>query len=91
MPAVKTAISLDEKLFREAEAAAKELSVSRSELFAIALREYLKRRRDDEITARLNEVYAEPPDEDELELMAALRANNWRMEQQRRLEERSGK
>ena len=59
--AVKTAVSLPDDLFRLAEAAARRLRVSRSELYANAITEYLNRRQDRAITERLNEVYARRP------------------------------
>ncbi len=54
---MKTAISLPDKLFIQAEAAAAELGISRSELYATALEEYLSRRKGEQITARLDRVY----------------------------------
>jgi metal-responsive CopG/Arc/MetJ family transcriptional regulator len=56
--AMKTAVSLPDDLFRSAEAAARKLRVSRSELYAAAIREFLDRRRSDSITAQLNEIYS---------------------------------
>jgi metal-responsive CopG/Arc/MetJ family transcriptional regulator len=58
---VKTAISIPDDLFRLAEAAARRLGVSRSELYAKAIAEYLKRREGDAVTERLNEVYSRYP------------------------------
>lgn len=58
---MKTAISIPDPLFNAAEEAARRLEISRSELYARALEEYLAARRDGEITKRLNEVYAEEP------------------------------
>jgi len=58
---VKTAISLPENLFRQAEAAARQLKMSRSQLYATALAEFLERRRTNKITERLNEIYSEAP------------------------------
>ena len=58
---MKTAVSLPDDLFRLAEAAARRLQVSRSELYANAIAEYLDRRRDNAVTERLNEVYARRP------------------------------
>jgi metal-responsive CopG/Arc/MetJ family transcriptional regulator len=55
---VKTAVSLPDDLFQSAEAAARRLRVSRSELYAKAIAEYLKQQDDSSITARLNEVYS---------------------------------
>jgi metal-responsive CopG/Arc/MetJ family transcriptional regulator len=58
---MKTAISIPDGLFRAAEEAARRMDLSRSELYARALQEFLAARRDDEITERLNEVYTEEP------------------------------
>ncbi len=55
---MKTAISLPDELFRMAEAAARKLKVSRSELYATAISEFLERRRTKSITERLNKVYS---------------------------------
>jgi metal-responsive CopG/Arc/MetJ family transcriptional regulator len=64
MNQMKFAISLDEQLILEADAAASEMGLSRSHLISTALESYLRKRRQDDITARLNEVYAVPdPDE----------------------------
>jgi predicted transcriptional regulator len=60
---MKTAISLPDPLFKEAEAAAKDLGLSRSKLIQTALEEFLKRRRDERVTAALNSSLAEHPDE----------------------------
>jgi len=55
---VKTAISLPEDLFRRAESAARKLKMSRSQLYATALAEYLERRKTSNITERLNRIYS---------------------------------
>jgi metal-responsive CopG/Arc/MetJ family transcriptional regulator len=54
---MKTAISLPDKLFNDADEVAKRLRISRSELYATALAEYLTRQSATEITSRLNAVY----------------------------------
>jgi len=58
---MKTAVSLPDDLFRLAEAAAGRLRVSRSQLYATAISEFLDRRRTDAVTERLNEVYSRRP------------------------------
>jgi metal-responsive CopG/Arc/MetJ family transcriptional regulator len=58
---VKTAVSLPDELFREAEAAARRLHVSRSALYANAIAEYLKQQHGNAITERLNDVYSRRP------------------------------
>lgn len=56
---MKTAISVPDALFRKADAAARRLKVSRSQLFATAVAEFLERESSEAITERLNKVYAE--------------------------------
>lgn len=58
---MKTAISLPDDLFRLAEAAARRLRISRSQLYATAIAEFLERRRTSRVTERLNEIYSEEP------------------------------
>ena len=76
-PAVKTALSVPAELFDQGEAAAAELGLSRSGLYALALKDYLKRLEQEKIRASLEEAYAEPLDPEEeavLEGMFALHA-----------------
>jgi metal-responsive CopG/Arc/MetJ family transcriptional regulator len=55
---MKTAVSLPDELFRAAEAAARRLRVSRSELYARAIAEFLEGKQENSITERLNDVYS---------------------------------
>jgi hypothetical protein len=55
---MKTAVSVPDDLFYLAEATARKLRISRSQLYANALAEFLSRRDADAITERLNEVYS---------------------------------
>ena len=59
---MKTAISINEELFESAERFARERGMSRSELYATALRHYLEERRGDRITGRLDEIYGAEPE-----------------------------
>ena len=56
---MKTAISLPDKIYFEAEKTAKNLGISRSALYLNALMEYLKRNNRKNITQKLNEVYSD--------------------------------
>lgn len=58
---MKTAISLPDDLFESADELAERLGVSRSELYAEAVAEYLAKHHGENVTARLNEVYADEP------------------------------
>ena len=69
---MKTAVSIPDDLFEQAERAAKETGRTRSGLYAEALRRFLRTMPDEEITARLNAVYARDPDEGLDPVLAAL-------------------
>ena len=55
---MKTAISLPDPIFEEAEALAQQLGMSRSELYTKALKAYLRRHNREQILSKLNEVYS---------------------------------
>jgi metal-responsive CopG/Arc/MetJ family transcriptional regulator len=61
---MKTAISLPDELFASADDVAQRLGVSRSELYATAVAEYIAKFQSEQTTAQLNTVYAKatPPD-----------------------------
>ena len=70
---MKTAISIPDETFREADAVAKRLGMSRSELYARAVRSFLEAQRRSRVTERLNVVYE--AERSELDpLLAALQA-----------------
>lgn len=76
MPNVKTAISIPEKLFKEVERYSKRRKISRSEVFASAVKQLLTREAAQEITRKLNDVYAgdsqnDPESENWLRLTSA--------------------
>ena len=56
---MKTAISVPYELFASADSLAKRMRISRSELYATAVAEYVAKHRSEDITARLNAVYAD--------------------------------
>lgn len=72
MSSVKTAISLEESLFEQAENAARELKVSRSRLFAMAIEEFLRRHENRKLLAAIN-ASVESPDPEERAVRSALR------------------
>lgn len=59
---MKVAISLPDPVFSAAEKLAQRLRVSRSQLYAQAIEEYLGKRQDSQVTERLNAVYATTAD-----------------------------
>ena len=58
---MKTAVSVPDDLFRQAEAAARRLRVSRSRFYATALAEFLDRQQSHAVTERLNKMYSQRP------------------------------
>ncbi len=60
---VRTTISLNDALVRKAEGAARKMGISRNQLFANAISEFLQLRRFGKITQRLNEIYSREPSE----------------------------
>ena len=71
---MKTAVSLPDDVFAEAEALAETQRVTRSGLYTAALREYLARHQPPAVTEALDAVYAtEPSRLDPALAVAALR------------------
>ena len=60
-------------LLREADETARLMKLSRSRLFALAVGEFLKRQRREEMLLRLNEVYANGVDPAEKRLVARIK------------------
>lgn len=67
---MKTAISIPDVVFKAADRLAKRRKLSRSQLYTHALQALLQREGEAEVTARLNEVYAD----DDGRLDAGLRS-----------------
>lgn len=78
---MKTAISIPDEVFESADALAKEMDVSRSQLYATAVAEFVAKHRTRDVTARLNEVYGDEPGKIEGALRAAqarsVRSSEW--------------
>ena len=79
MAHVKTAISLDESLFKEAEEWAGKLRISRSQLFARAVEEYVRRCENEELLRRLNEAHADGLDDEEKEHLERMWVDHARL------------
>ena len=73
MAYVKTAISLEESLFREAESLAENMQVSRSKLFATAVSEFISKYKNQQLLAEINAAYADAPDEQEKNNLESMR------------------
>lgn len=55
---MKTAISIPDPIFQAAEGFAHRLGMSRSELYAKAIAEYMSSRKSENITEQLNTIYS---------------------------------
>lgn len=84
MANVKTAISLPGSLLERVDALARQMTLSRSRLVALALQELVTRYENARILRALNVAYADAPDEEERMLPRIA------MEQQQHLVEGSG-
>jgi len=71
---MKTAISIDDGLLQQADATARLMGLSRSRLFALAVRDFLKRQRREQMLRQLNEVYAKCMEPAEKPLLKAIKA-----------------
>jgi len=70
---MKTAISIPDPIFREAERLARRLKKSRSQLYAEAMADYLRRHDPDAVTEALNRVCPESGDRNDAFANAAAR------------------
>lgn len=70
---MKTAISMEDDLLAEADRMAKRIGVSRSRFLSLAVRDYLTRHRQQQMTERLNEIYRRNNAED-TELAGRMKA-----------------
>ena len=75
MANIKTAISIEEPLFKELEALAEEMKVSRSRLFSLAAREYIQRRKNKKLIEAINAAYDDQPDSEEEKFLEAAQAS----------------
>ena len=63
---MKTAISIPDNLFTDAEITAKQLGLARSQLYVRAIKEFIEHHNKDKITEKLNKIYSNAAAENEL-------------------------
>ncbi len=63
MSNIKTAISLQKSLFEQVDNMAREMKVSRSRLFVMALEDYIRRHQNQALLEKINQAYQDTPDE----------------------------
>ncbi|MGI4787878.1 MAG: hypothetical protein ACRYFS_03405 [Janthinobacterium lividum] len=74
MAIVKTAISIDENIFQQAEEVASFLKVSRSRAFAMAMEEFAKRQKGEQITRQINESYTDEAADEDRKIVHQMRS-----------------
>ena len=74
---IKTAISIEESIFKQMDALAKKSKMSRSRLFAIAALEFIQRHKNLDLLETLNDVYSDLPESDTL--VAEMRSSHYKM------------
>lgn len=78
---VKTAISLQEELFKEVNRLAAELHVSRSRLFVMAVQDFIKKKESQNLLSQINNAFSDHPDFEEIKIQ-----NNMRQKQAKKFE-----
>jgi metal-responsive CopG/Arc/MetJ family transcriptional regulator len=73
MATVKTAISIQDSLYLQAEDLANDMKISRSKLFALAIEEYLKQHRNQKLLQSINEAYDDGLDRSEELMLEGMR------------------
>jgi metal-responsive CopG/Arc/MetJ family transcriptional regulator len=76
MTNIKTAISVEKPLFDEVDALAQEMEVSRSHLFAVAVREYIQRHKSQKMLEAVNAAHEDLPDPAEDSLQTRMRSKH---------------
>jgi hypothetical protein len=70
---MKTAISIDDELLRQADNTAQSMGLSRSGLFALAVGDFLQRKKREQMLVDLNEVYADESGSGEKRLLKGIK------------------
>jgi metal-responsive CopG/Arc/MetJ family transcriptional regulator len=70
---VKTAISMQEDLFKKVNKMAKDLKVSRSKLFVLAVQDFIRKQENQKLLLQINKVYSDAPDLEEEKIQKGMR------------------
>lgn len=70
---VKTAISMQEELFKEVNRLASELHVSRSKLFVMAVQDFIKKKESQNLLSQINSAFSDHPDSEEMKVQSKMR------------------
>lgn len=70
---IKTAISMQEELFKEVNKLAGELQVSRSRLFVMAVQEFIEKKKSYNLLSQINNAFNDHPDSEEIKIQSKMR------------------
>lgn len=79
MATIKTAISLQEALFEQVDDLARELRVSRSQVVALALEEFVQRHQNRQLLEAINQAFEDMPDPDDISRTPARKQQHRRV------------
>lgn len=84
---MKIAISVPQDIFSAVERLAKERETSRSEVFALAVREYLRRIETRQIIEKLNRVWSHPLTREEADTLVHMQRSFRKLAEEERFED----
>lgn len=73
---VKTAISLQEDLFKEVNHLASEMHVSRSKLFVMAVKDFIKKEESKNLLEQINSAFSDAQTSDEMVIQKEMRVKH---------------
>ncbi|MGH9755506.1 MAG: hypothetical protein ACREA2_22225 [Blastocatellia bacterium] len=73
MATVKTDISLSKALLEEVETVAREMKISRSRLFVMAIKDFIRRYQTRRLVEQFNQAYQDGPDAEEQQQLHHMR------------------
>jgi hypothetical protein len=79
MGTVKTGVSINEHLFRQAEHLAGRMGISRSRLFSQAVEEFLERHEGKELLRRINKAHEDYPDSEDSQFVKVAKHSTRRL------------
>ena len=80
MATVKTAISLQKRLFEQVETLAGEMKISRSRVFVLAMEQFIRDYQDKQLFDKINKAFEDaPPDEAERLRLLQIRRQHRRI------------
>ncbi len=79
MTVVKTAISIQESLYKQTEQLAKKMNISRSQLIGMAVEDFVQRYQNQALLDKINQAYADDLDPAEKDHLVRMRKYHRRM------------